>query len=466
MTHTFPRLPFASALAAFLVASAAALPASAGDSPAPSRWPSFVPQRTDSRFGRAIYKLLDPNKLRGRVHEELVDAVVALGPDAVPTLFAYLAGTMEGPEPEFTPAPEIPENLEISLPDAPREDIVVIDALKRFPRARVVPQITSAMLHANVDVKLVGMRILGDIGDAQAVDSWLDVMSDVPELHLQRAYVQAPSEAALASILQRDRNAFNSLTLRIKTVPPRIVPAIVRAIGGSGCARGVDVLLGLLGRDEALDLVVLAQAARLGEDTLGTLPDEQLNWLRPFLGDDDWRVRREAVAALGRLQDYSSYAQMVALLDDEQRLIAQTAAWSLRRMSGQDFGDDSAAWRSWFESELAWFQSEGARWTQGLEDEDTTRVVDATRELLQHPLFKHDVAQSLLPLLGHENPAIGTSVATALGQIGSRTAIPALVATLTADDEALRTAAWTALVALTGRQLPLDPAAWSAFAQS
>src|SRR6186713_30320 len=113
MTHTFPRLPFASALAAFIVASAAALPASAGDSPASSRWPSFAPQRTDSRFGRAIYKILDPNKLRGRIHEELVSEIVALGPDAVPALFAYLSGTMEGPEPEYTPAPEVPEELSV-----------------------------------------------------------------------------------------------------------------------------------------------------------------------------------------------------------------------------------------------------------------------------------------------------------------------------------------------------------------
>lgn len=465
MTHTFPRLPFASALAAILVASAVALPAQAGDAPASSRWPSYTPQRTDSRFGRALYKILDPNKLRGRVHEELVDAVVALGPDAIPTLFGYLAGTLEGPEPEFTPAAEIPESVAVSLPEAPREDLVVIDALKRFPRARVVPQVTSAILHANVDVKLVGMRILGEVGDAQAVDAWLDVMTDVPELQLQRVYVQVPSEAALASVLARDRSAFNALAVRVKAVPPRIVPAIVRAVGGSGCARGIDVLLGLVGRDQALDLVLLAQVARLGEETVGTLPDEQMNGLRPFLGDDNWHVRREAVAALGRLQDYSSYAQMVALLDDEQRLIAQTAAWSLRRMSGQDFGEDAAAWRGWFETELAWFQSEGARWTQGLEDQDPTRVVDATRELLQHPLFKHDVAQSLVPLLGHENAAVATSAATALGQIGSRTAIPALVAALNAEDEGLRTAAWTALVALTGRKLPLDPAAWISFAQ-
>lgn len=466
MTHTFPRLPFASALAAFIVASAAALPVSAGDAQVPSRWPSFAPQRTDSRLGRALYKILDPNKLRGRVHEELVDEVVALGADAVPALFAYLSGTMEGPEPEYTPAPEIPEELAVSLPDAPREDIVVIDALKRHPRARVVPVVTSAMLHASVDVKLVGMRVLGEIGDAQAVESWLDVMSDVPEIHLQRAYVQAPSEGALSRVLERDHAAFNVLAGRIKNVPPRLVPAVVRAVGGSSCARGIDVLLGLLGRDEALDLIVLAQVSRLGEDTVGTLRDEQMNWLRPFLTDDDWRVRREAVAALGRLHDYSSYAQIVTLLDDEQRLIGQTAAWSLRRMSGQDFGDDSTAWRGWFETELSWFQTEGARWTQGLEDEDSTRVVDATRELLEHPLFKHDVAQALVPLLSHEEIAVATSVATALGQIGSRTAIPALVGALSAEDEGLRTAAWTALVALTGRELPLDPAAWLPYAQS
>jgi HEAT repeat protein len=460
MTRELPQPSFASALAALVVAGALALPSHAGGGD--SRWPTFVAQRTDSRFGRAIHKILDPNLLRGRVHEEVVDQLVALGPESIPALFAYFSGTMEGPEPEYTPAPE-PVDESQPLPEPLSEDLIVLDAFKRFPKSKVVPQVTSAILHANVDVKLVGMRLYAEIGDAQAVEGWIDALADVPELQLQRAYVQAPSENALASVLGRDPGAFQVLSARTKALPAKLLPAVVRSVGGSESARGVAFLLTLLGRDDALDLVLIAQVARLAESTVGTLPDEQLNRLRPFLTDKDWRARREAVVALGRLQDHRSQVRVIELLGDEQRLVAQGAAWSLRRMSGQDLGEDAEAWREWFEAEQRWFQDEGVHWLQQLEDKDPARALEAVRELSHHPLYKHDVAEALAPLLHNENAELAQSVAATLGQLGSRRAIGALVGALSSEDEALRNTAWAALVQLTGKKLPADPSAWGAF---
>ncbi|MBK7877600.1 MAG: hypothetical protein IPJ77_18075 [Planctomycetes bacterium] len=268
------------------------LSAPAAASPGDSRWPTFVPQRTDSKFGREILRILGPVNLRGRVHEDVVFELVQLGPDAAPALFAFLAGTMEGPAPrvEETPVPDSDEP--VVLPEVPRDDVIVIDALKRLPNAKVVPAIASAILRGTVDVKLVGVRVLGELGGPRAVDAWIDGMTSFEPIHLNRAYVQAPTEEALAQILEHDDEAFAALAAHAKTLEPRLLPAVVRGLGGSGRAKAVDVLLGFLGRDGALDLVVLAQTGRLVESTLGTLPDEKLTWLRPFLTDQDWRVRR------------------------------------------------------------------------------------------------------------------------------------------------------------------------------
>lgn len=427
-------------------------------------WPTYTPQRTDSKFGREIGRILSPNQLRGRVHEDVVAELARLGPDAAPALFASLAGTMEGPRPDTTEAPDSDDDSS-ALPEVPREDLILFDALKQLPRGRVVPAVTSAALRSGVDVKLVGVRVLGAVGGAQAVDAWVDILLAIEPLQLQRTYVQAPTEAALVRIFGSEDAAFDALLARLRTAEARILPAIVRALGASGRSRGADALVLLLGRESALDLVVLGQLGRLVESTLGTLSEEQLSWVRPFASDADWRVRREAHAALARVQDVPSYGLFVTALEDDQRLVAQAALWSLRRMSGQDFEQDGKAWSAWFEAELAWHDTEGARWTALLQSAEPARVLEAAGALAAHPVFRHEAARALAPLLERAEPSIAAGIATVLGTLRSPAATPRLVQALASEQETVRSAAWGALKQLTGRDLPLEPQAWACVAR-
>jgi len=455
-----PRPLLCSALVALVAAGALSLPVqAAGD----TRWPRWVPQRTDSVLGREVLRILSPVTLRGRAHEAVVDELVALGQDSAPVLFAWLSGTLEGPEPVFEETLEVPENA--VLPEVPREDLIVLDVLRRLPRGRVLPAVTSGMLQGSVDVKLVGMRVYAEVGDATAVEGWLDVLASVPELHLQRAYVQAPTEGALARILERDPQALSALKLNLARAEARVLPALVRAVGASGRGQGVEVLLALLGRDPALDLVLIAQTARLGEETLGTLAEEHLNQLRPYLTDKEWRVRREAAAALGRLQDHESSSALIDLLGDEQRLVGQTAGWALRRMSEQTLGEDAGAWREWFDGERRWFEGEGARLIEALDAPEPGVVVDALRELTAHRLYRHDVAQFAAPLLKHEQAAIAGTAAATLGGLGSRSAVAHLVGALEHAEDSVRQSAWLSLQQLTGKQWPADSSAWAFYVQ-
>ncbi|MBI5364973.1 MAG: hypothetical protein HZA53_17480 [Planctomycetes bacterium] len=451
-----------------LITALAALATAGASSPvragAESKWPTSTPQRTDSKFGREICRVLGPSRLRGRVHEDVVLELARLGPDAVPALFAYLAGTMEGPEPEATETPA-PDDESVTLAEVPREDVILLDVLKQFPRARVVPAVTAAMLRGSVDVKLVGMRVLGEVGGAQAVDAWIDVLVAVDPLHLQRAYVQAPTEAALVAVLESEDAAFGALLARIRTVEPRILPAIVRALGASGRSKGVDPLVALLGRTSDLDLIVLAQLGRLVENTLGSLPEEKLSWVRPFASDADWRVRREAIATLARVQDVPSYALFVAALEDDQRLVAQTALWSLRKASGLDFEEDAKAWTAWFDAEIEWYETEGARWTALLQSEDAAEVIEAAGALAAHPIFRHETARALAAPLARSAPETGAALAGILGTLQSPAALPSLVQALGSEHEGVRTAAWSALKLVTGRDLPLEARAWAEMAR-
>lgn len=425
-------------------------------------WPSWTPQRTDSRYGRAVLELLDPSRLRGRVQEEAVADLVKLGPESIPVLFSFLAGTLEGPAPEYDDAGPGADGPNPYTSDPLRDDVVVLDALKRLPSDEVTARVAAAITgKATLNVRLVGMHVLSEVGGARAVEVWLDSAGGIEDIHLQRAYVQGPVEGALASLLQRDASGFAPLSQVAKSVDRKLAPAIVRAVSAAGRGQGVDVLLSMLGRDRELDLVLLPEIAALTEASLGTLPDEKLSWIRPFLGDEDWRVRRAAAVALGRVQDFRSYGELIACLSDEQRLVGQSALWSLERMSKASLGEKAGDWQRWFEAEIRWLESKGARLVANLEDEDSARVLEAVRELCQHRLFRHETAQAISRLLNNREPSLVSGVCAALSQLESMRAAPALVDALDNPDESARSAAWAALCKLTGRALPLDASTWS-----
>jgi hypothetical protein len=58
---------------------------------------------------------------------------------------------------------------------------------------------------------------------------------------------------------------------------------------------------------------------------------------------------------------------------------------------------------------------------------------------------------------------VAAVAATQLGHLGSACVLPDLVQALGSEHAALRTAAWTALQAITGCQLPIDDRGWLAF---
>jgi HEAT repeat protein len=216
----------------------------------------------------------------------------------------------------------------------------------------------------------------------------------------------------------------------------------------------------MLGRDRDLDLVLLPQIASLSESAVGGLSQDQFSWIRPFLADEDWRVRREAALALGRMQDHRSYEELVGCLSDEQRLVQQAGLWALRRMSGKNFDDDAAGWRSWFAEESHWFETRGVVLIESLRDADPAIVIDAVRELVQRPLFKHETAEALAVTLRNPNPLVVTGAAAALAELGSVRAVRPLCEALSSSDGGARRAAHAALVRLTGHTWPLDSDEW------
>lgn len=93
-------------------------------------------------------------------------------------------------------------------------------------------------------------------------------------------------------------------------------------------------------------------ARRGGEQAVGLL--------RQLAGTDrDPAVRRRAVAALGATGDTAAIDALVAALDDADPTVQQAAVAALRRVSGEEHGDDPAGWRRW----AARRGTDGSRWS-------------------------------------------------------------------------------------------------------
>lgn len=78
--------------------------------------------------------------------------------------------------------------------------------------------------------------------------------------------------------------------------------------------------------------------------------------------DPDPAVRRRAVIALGGTGDTgdtAAIAALVAALDDADPTVQQAAVAALRRVSGEEHGDDPAGWRRW----AARRGTDGSRWS-------------------------------------------------------------------------------------------------------
>ncbi|MBL8858536.1 MAG: HEAT repeat domain-containing protein [Planctomycetes bacterium] len=414
--------------------------------------PVKVIQRFDSQWVLKANEILAQERLAGRVLEDVAAELAGFGPNAIQAYFAILSGTVDGPYLEGAAFPAA-GSLE------PND--VLMAALARMRPADVAAHVAAAASgDVPFDVRIVAMRVLDEVGAEGGFAAWTQIVGEIdPEL-LPRAYVQGPCERALASVLARDNQAFRGLQERISKLDAKLIPLVLRGIGACRRAQGVPVLTALLGRLRDSDLVLLPSIAQLVESTTGDMSDEDLTWLRPFASDEDWRVRREAVIALGRIGDWRSHALLVTSLGDENRLVQQAARWALIRLAGVDYEEDASAWSDWFETEIAWYETNGSRLAREIDSAEPALAVESVREFAAHGLFRHDAARAIVRMCLRTDADIVRQGCLVLSDLRSPAAIPGLLDALQSEDASIREAARATLSAITGLQLAPDGPAW------
>lgn len=416
-----------------------------------------APRAAGTEHVARVYEILasQAGSVGGRRHR--VELLVELGPDAIPSMCAVLTGAAPPPEPEGS------EQGLAQLSPGQQTNEVLLEALRQMPPKPVLDFLDSlAEAELPVGYRLVAMRILGGTGDRRAVGTWVRLLERLEPVHLMRAYVQAPAEAALADVLRADSFAYRDLAESVDRIPPAMYPLIARAVGQAGRADGLDVLERLMGRDEELDLVVLDQVAEIGNGAPLWRLHHLVDAVRRHLDDDDWRMRRGAAVALARLHDVDSFPRLLELLEDDYRRVRQGALWGVQEMSEMRWSAEEVdRWQAWFDAQYTWWQANRDRLEEELRSRDPGHVLAAIKVLSERRLFRHEVAEMIATVVDHPRASIARTACTSLERLGSRRVVPPLVAALERSDESVREAATQALCTLTGADLPADAEAWA-----
>jgi len=381
-----------------------------------------------------------------RVTRELA----ALGPDAIAPLFEIAAGETSELAGEQTLHPARLESA---------------SELARMALGRMRERDVLLFLDGLVDddsspeVRLAAVRVLGDRQSSQALERLLDLGREYDPRELSSHAVRRTFQASLTRILSGNGSAWDRLGDELKSVGRPMLDWVVNALVQSGNPRSFEALPMLLGRDPGLDPLILTALSDLAERRPWLVEDELASAVTPFLDDEDWRLRKFAVVALGRIHSVDDLDQIAFMLEDEHPAVQRAARWSLEEMAGDDHGSTRGEWLGWFDRELESWADDRAEFEHDTERSNPGVVIAAVRNLARHPLFRHEAAELIVALL-FERPELSVALCQALLQLGSGRAVPGLVDALSAQDADLRTNAWAVLTRLTGEELPADSEHW------
>jgi HEAT repeat protein len=125
-------------------------------------------------------------------------------------------------------------------------------------------------------------------------------------------------------------------------------PAAVEALAKIG-APAVEPLIGVLDTGKWADHPGSAEIRAGAADALGEIGDPQaIGVLLRCLWDNIPAVRSSAASALGKIGE-PAVLRLIEILELHGRHAPIAAAQALRQIMGQDFRDDAAAWRRWWE---------------------------------------------------------------------------------------------------------------------
>ena len=315
---------------------------------------------------------------------------------------------------------------------------------------------------ATTEVKVMAVRSLGAFSDERSLGLILEIAGSFDPIMLSSNSVCASVAEAIGAQLQ-GRTELSSLSLVVREAEPRLLPVIADGVSRSGANDSIRFLATLLGTGGAAHDDALLDAIRVSIDDrrMHGVDEATLRDLRKYLASPTPELRRAAADCLGRLEDIGSMPALAALLQDEDALVSGSAASALRCIAATDVGNDSELWLAWLAEQQIWWSDEAPAALANLAHKDGGEAHKALASLIEHRLWRHELADAIGPLARRMDRPISSAICAVLGQLGSARAIPHLLSALRVRDDERRACAADALRALTGLDHGTDSAAWS-----
>src|SRR5262245_12440955 len=367
--------------------------------------------------------------------EVLVRRLVALGPNIAPALFSLATGagieallTDDSPEAWMCPPDRVSALALAALAELP--GVPVRALLRAETRAR-----------PEREVRVVALDVLGRQHSAEGLALTFDLLAESGEELEQRAVRSVASDALLA-MLRTDGATATAIERPLLAAPRPVQHMVCEALSRCNRPAAVALVTRLFGLDPELDLAALEALTQLGERFPWRVGEEVRTRLRKAVTREEPRMRAANARALGRLKDARSCHVLVALLADGDSAVVRAARWSLGEISGETRFTTQAQWQRWLDAENTWCSEQAPTWLEALDPADSARLSEALRVLLDHPLARDMVAETLADALPAFDSQAKQVACSALERLGARTVVPALVELLFESDEAVRTSAW------------------------
>jgi HEAT repeat protein len=209
------------------------------------------------------------------------------------------------------------ENIPSDIPSDVRREIEALYSLSSVKRARAVTSLGAMSVQARPAIPfLIGM--LAD--NSRIREEYKDKFA-------------LPGDEAVKALVKIGDPGVEPLILALEDEDPSVQRRAAESLRGIGDRRAIEPFIAVLNKGESATRLEAAKG-------LGQFRDPRaIESLVQALKYDQWDVRME---------DERAIETLITALKDEDRIVRKSAAWSLRKITGKDFGQNQAAWEKWY----------------------------------------------------------------------------------------------------------------------
>jgi hypothetical protein len=403
--------------------------------------------------------LLRPSK--DGQEEDVVRDLARLGAPAVPTLVLCATGDVFS----VLSPDDIGDGVSLAVrPD--RFGLAAEAALGAMNPSVVVAGLkTHLVSDRSLAGRMAAARVLGRVASTEGLELALVLLRATSPEELGAPYVRQPLRDAIAAPLRAHSEALQKLESALAELDQPRLAVVIEALAEGERGDAAQLLIDLLRTDPELTSAILGALGTVTGRRPFEVEADIEGVLVRLLQDPDPAKRAGAARAAGEGAQAGVAWALIERLADESVEVRSAARSALRSLAEVDHGYDAGAWSFLVEREARFVEGDGLDTLIGeITGEDLAAAASALRQVGEHALLRAELGRRIGDALCGLSPQAARAAASALQNLGARTAIPGLVSLLACTpDDGVRQAAGEALTTLSGADLTSEQTAWRAW---